>query len=81
MGTWCSRGACLIRRNVTVEAQPEPGPSVSQLGSWFDRFLDQLVRPFLTNWSDLGLEGYISIKTQEEWIENTQGVTSLIELK
>ena len=62
----------MFERNVTVEAQPEPGPSVSQLGSWFDLFL--------TNWSDLGLKGYISIKTQEEWIENAQGVTSLIQI-
>ncbi len=36
---------------------------------------------FSINKFNLGLKSYISIKTQEEWIGNAQGVTFLIELK
>ncbi len=36
---------------------------------------------FLINWPNLGFKSYISIKTQEKWIRNAQGMTFLIELK
>ena len=73
MGTWCSRGACLIQRNVTVEAST--GAWTQCVPAWLFGLI-----VFLTNWSDLGPKGYISIKTQEQWIENAQGVTSLIQI-